>query len=152
HAGNIIASGDHPFLVDLEALFHPRRSLSDSGDRGAHRLARLAMSNSVLRIGLLPERGWSNTECEGIDLSGLGTLEDQVTPHGVPQWEAVGTDAMRLVRRRKPVHPGKNRPRLRGSAVNVLDYRQSILDGFAATYSGLLAHRDELVSNEGPLA
>jgi hypothetical protein len=42
----------------------------------------------VLRIGLLPQRLWGDDESVGIDLSGLGADEDQLTPRGVTAWEA----------------------------------------------------------------
>jgi type 2 lantibiotic biosynthesis protein LanM len=153
HSGNLIASGEHPILVDLEALFHPRRSSPEPGEPvAADRIARRTISNSVLSIDLLPERVWSNSEHEGVDISGLGTPEGQVTPHPLPLWEAAGTDVMHLVRRRKPIGTRNHRPKLAGAPVNVTDYRQAILDGFAATYSMLLTHRDEMLSDEGPLA
>lgn len=152
HADNLIASGEFPFLIDLEALFHPRRrsSLTSNADP-AEEVADRALSHSVMRIGLLPERVWGNDDHVGVDRSGLGTIEHQLTPHALPQWEGTGTDTMRLRRRRKPVKAGKNRPRLKGAGVDVRAYRQEILDGFAATYSLLLAHKDELSSDDGPL-
>ena len=151
HSGNLIACGEHPLLIDLEALFHPRRSESDDSD-SADKIARDTVSYSVLRIGLLPERVWGNDECEGVDMSGLGTVDGQLTPHALPQWEETGTDAMHLVRKRKPIRADKNRPRLAGAGVNALDYQEEILEGFASTYSLLLKHRDELLAGDGPLA
>jgi type 2 lantibiotic biosynthesis protein LanM len=150
HAGNIIASGEHPCLVDLEALFHPHQSGRESTDRDADWMAAHAVSNSVLRVGLLPERIFDGSETEAIDLSGLGTLDGQITEHGVAHWESPGTDAMHLVRKR-PIQSDKNRPALQDAKVDVLDYRQQILEGFRATYSLLLAHREELLSDGGPL-
>ncbi len=158
HRDNLVASGDHPFLVDLEALFHPRRArvsatrVAENANTSAHSIARLAISYSVLHIGLLPKRVWGTSENEGIDLSGLATVDGQLTPHGIPDWEEPGTDSMRLVRKRKLISAAENRPELAGAPVNVLDYRDAILDGFASTYALLRAHRDELLSDDGPLA
>jgi len=153
HAGNLIACGENPFLIDLEALFHPHRTSLEASDSDlADKIARRAISHSVFRIGLLPERVWSNSENEGVDISGLGTVDGQLTPHGLPYWEQMGTDAMHLVRKRKPIWPDKNRPQLNGAVVDVLDYREEILDGFAHTYSLLLKHRNELLSDDGPVA
>jgi type 2 lantibiotic biosynthesis protein LanM len=151
HSGNLIACGEHPLLIDLEALFHPRRSASGDSD-SADKIARDTVSYSVLRIGLLPERVWGNAECEGVDMSGLGTVDGQLTPHALPQWEETGTDAMHLVRKRKPIRADKNRPKLAARKVNALDYQEEILEGFASTYSLLLKHRDELLAGDGPLA
>lgn len=153
HAGNVIACGEYPYLIDLEALFHPHRasteaSVADTADRRAKR----ALAHSLLRIGLLPERVGGDSENAGVDRSGLGTLDNQMTPHALPHWEAVGTDAMQLARKRKLIGPDKNRPQLTGAGVSVLDYQQEILGGFAATYALLLRHKAELTSAAGPLA
>ena len=150
HAGNLIAAGEFPFLIDLEALFHPHRS-SVSETVSASRLARRTLSHSVLRTGLLPERSWGNSENEGVDTSGLGTIDNQLTPHALPHSEEAGTDTMHLTRKRKRIKADKNRPRLPGGGVNVLDYRDEVLAGFAYTYELLRANRDELLSENGPL-
>jgi len=151
HAGNLIACGEFPFLIDLEALFHPHRSHTTDSDSADH-LTRQALFHSVLRLGLLPERVWGNSENEGVDTSGLGTVDDQLTPHALPQWEELGTDTMHLVRKRKLIHADKNRPRLAGDGVNVLDYQDEILAGFTDIYNLLQAQRDELLAADGPLA
>src|SRR5207248_11212631 len=65
HAENLIASGEHPVLVDLEALFQLRlREDAPQVNPASDTIAR-----SVLRIGLLPERIWSSDQTEGVDLS-----------------------------------------------------------------------------------
>lgn len=152
HAGNLIACGEYPYLIDLEALFHPHRTDTEPSDLRANDLADQVLFHSVLGSGLLPERVWGNSEHEGVDLSGLGTAHGQMTPHALPDWEEAGTDAMRLIRKRKPIEADKNRPRLAGAWVDVLDYRDEILDGFASAYSVLLENKDELLSDHGPLA
>lgn len=151
HSDNLVAHGEHPLLIDLEALFQPRRTDGDSAGT-ADDIAREAVSYSVLRIGLLPERVWGNAEHVGVDLSGLGAVDGQMTPHALPHWEDAGTDTMHLVRKRKPVWPDQNRPRLAGATVNVADYREEILVGFASAYFLLLEHREELLADDGPLA
>ncbi len=83
----------------------------------------------------------------GVDTSGLGTVDDQITPYPHPHWEETGTDTMHLVLKRKPMRADKNRPQLAGHGVNVLDYREEILAGFhlhlraAAHASGRVAVR-----------
>ena len=152
HAGNLIASGEHPVLIDLEALFHPHRSpqvIAESAS--ADTIASQWIRSSVLRIGLLPERQWANSEHEGVDISGLGAREGQLTPHGVPEWEAAGTDTMRLVRRRKAIEADSNQPLLNGRPVDVLDHRAALVRGFRLAYTILADHRDRLLSSDGPL-
>src|SRR5579885_721093 len=132
HVENLIAAGEDPFLVDLEALFHPQVGGGDPTQ--PYYLGMAAMDQSVFRVGLLPYRIWSNKDTIGVDLSGLGGHEGQMTPNALPKWNAAGTDQMKLVRERKEIPVKQNRPRLNGSDVNVLDYRATIIDGFTNMY------------------
>jgi len=150
HFENLIAAGEHPILLDLEALFHSRVGGMDL--RQADQVVGNAMSYSVLRVGLLPQRSWSDRESAGIDVSGLGSLPGQFFPQPVPGWEGVGTDEMRLTRRRVEMPGGQNRPTLNGREIDVLDYTEAIVTGFTSLYQCLLKHRDDLLSGQGPLA
>ncbi len=153
HASNLIASGEHPVLIDLEALFHPHRSMpSTDAHESADRIAARSLRYSVLRIGLLPERIWGNSEHDGMDISGLGASEGQMTPHPVAAWEESGTDTMRLVRKRKTSERNLNRPILDGQPVDVLAHDSAILRGFRSAYAILAARRNALLSPEGHIA
>src|SRR5205085_624823 len=70
HAENLIAAGEHPVLIDLEALFHGRDAAT--GLNTSVDLVHNTMGHSVLRIGLLPQRIWGDEVSDGIDLSGIG--------------------------------------------------------------------------------
>jgi type 2 lantibiotic biosynthesis protein LanM len=150
HSENLIAAGEHPVLIDLEALFHPRIGAIDP--KQADQFAGSRLSYSVMRVGLLPQRRGSNAESEGIDISGLGGEAGQLTPEGVPYWEAAGTDVMRLVRKRLALPGRRNRPTLNGKQVDVLEYAEAIVSGFTSMYRLILKHRGELLSSHGPLA
>ncbi len=150
HYENLIASGEHPVLVDLESLFHPRIVQPDLGN--SELLAADVIDHSVVRVGLLPQRIWSDGEQQGIDLSGLGAASGQLTPQAVPYWEGGGTDEMHIARKRMTVGGALNRPMLGGIEVNALDYASSIVAGFTRIYRLLLERRDELLSQDGPLA
>ena len=150
HSENLIAAGEHPILVDLESLFQPR--LAKINSQQSHLLAREILKHSVLRSGLLPRRIWLKGDYDGIDLSGLGGKEGQLTPNQLPYWEAVGTDQMRQKRKRMKTQKKHNRPTLNDTEVNLLDYGSSISEGFTKVYHLLLQHRDELLSEDGTLA
>lgn len=145
HHENLIAAGEHPVLVDLEALFSGPLSSQES-DR-PHQLAAGALIHSVLRTGLLPQG-----TAEEPDFSGLGTVEGQLSPVGVPQWEQAATDEMHYLRKPMPMRGSANRPRLAGLPVDPLDQADAIADGFREMYRLLLKHRGELLSAHGPLA
>jgi len=150
HMENLIASGEHPILVDLESLFHPQ--ISDIDIKISDQLAFKTINYSVLRVGLLPQRLWANDESEGIEMSGLGGKEGQMTLNPVPYLEAIGTDEMRVARERMPMSGSQNRPTLNEAEVNVLDYAEAIATGFTKIYQLLLQYRDELLSANSPLA
>ena len=150
HHENLIAAGEHPVLLDLEALFHPR--VNASAVESTAPSASDALSRSVMRIGLLPERVWSDETQDGIDISGIGAGAGQLSPDAVPQWENAGTDTMRFTRKRVLIPGGVNRPLLNGVEVDALEYADAIAAGFTSTYELLLEHRAELLSDDGPLA
>ena len=142
HRENLIATGEHPMLIDLEALFHPR--LDDLTPDGIGDITGMALGYSVLRVGLLPVPMWAEDGNSGLDLSGLGSAAGQLTPQPVPLWEEVDTDNMRVVRKRIAIGGSDNRPSISGEEVNPVDYTPQIAFGFESTYRLLMKHRSEL--------
>ena len=70
HCENVIAAGEDPVLVDLEAIFHP--SLSGSQAERDDETERL-IEGSLLRVGLLPLRIGANAESDDAPTcSGVG--------------------------------------------------------------------------------
>jgi len=149
HSENLIAAGEQPILVDLESLFHPRLSRPD--DVAPDAIAAQAMLDSVLRIGLLPQRYWSGKGFAGLEVSGLGGKEGQLTAGDVPYWAGSGTDLMSLSRGRGRYPGAKNRPSLAGAEVDLLQYTEALLAGFTAMYELLVRHRDDLLAEGGPI-
>lgn len=150
HFENLIAAGEDPVLIDLESLFHPHAEGIDVTQTGG--LVGTSVIYSVLRVGLLPQRIWVNAQDEGIEMSGLGGAPGQLTPSGIPFWEQAGTDEMHLTRKRMAMPGGQNRPSLNGADVNPLDYCAEIAKGFSSLYRLLIRHREELLTEDGPLA
>ena len=141
HFDNVIARGEHPFLIDLEALFH--QHLDHPAEQSEH-VGISVWSRSVLRVALLPSRIGLNKDCEGLDLGGLSNPAGQLTPRAVPHWDRADTDEMHMVRRRAEMSRGKNSPALNGQDANAFDYAGSILSGFRSTYRLLLQDRSGL--------
>ena len=150
HSENIIAVGEHPILVDLETLF--QAYLGMENQNRLHKIANQALAYSVLSTGLLPDHLWNVERSDEIDVSGIGTTKGELTSKGLPYWENIGTDRMQLQRKRMKMTEDQNRPTLNNIEINVLDYEDKIVDGFTNMYCLLLAHRNELLSSEGPLA
>lgn len=144
HAENLIADGEYPVLIDLEALFHPRMRSHDPMLQSYPGMD--FIDHSVLAIGLLPQRLWSGDDAEGIDYSGLGYQAGQMSPRPVPTLTGVGTDQMRFGRERgELMMAGSPRPRLNGQDVDLLEYFDSVIEGFVSAYRLLLRHREALL-------
>lgn len=151
HAENVIAVGEHPMLVDLEAICQPE--LAVGGGLPAAEQAAVAEANrSVLRVGLLPVQTWRTATGASADLSGLGPAHGQLSPLALPEVVDAGTDRMRLRLRRQPLAPATNHPAEPDSPVRVLDYVDDIVAGFSETYELCRRHRRELLAADGPLA
>jgi type 2 lantibiotic biosynthesis protein LanM len=143
HHENLLAAGEHPILVDLEALFHARLGEYDPNKAGS---AGQSIGYSVLRTGLLPSRMYIEEGKAGIDVSGLGGKEGQMTPWAVPVWKEGGTDQMRLKREHRTMSGAKNRPGLPGQDVETTDYIPDILKGFTEMYRLLVSHQEEWIT------
>jgi type 2 lantibiotic biosynthesis protein LanM len=148
HYENLIAAGEHPVLIDLEALFHP--ALSEPAVAHADDPAAEVLGRSVLLTGLLPQRVFGDGDHAGIDLSGLNGQAGQLSPRPGLRWQGVGTDQMRAVRERFELPGQQNRPRLLGHDVQLLDYVEPLTAGFTRVYRLLVRERDAL--SAGPLA
>jgi type 2 lantibiotic biosynthesis protein LanM len=147
HSENVIASGEHPVLVDLETLFHPHIPNKLDEDPAAR-----AGIRSVLRVLLLPGRVESTPEAPGFDLSGLGDRVGQVLARPVPLMMAQGTDTMHVEWQPTELPPNPHRPMLGESEVDVMEYLDEVVDGFGAMARLLAKHRRELIAPGGAIA
>ncbi|MET0236292.1 MAG: type 2 lanthipeptide synthetase LanM family protein [Kibdelosporangium sp.] len=140
HYENLIACGDQPVLVDMETLFHPM--MEQPTATGPDPAARV-LASSVHRMALLPQMLLG--EHGALDVSGLGGDHGVQYPTESVAWDGVGTDAMRLVRRRGEFRGAVNRPRLGTQDVEPADYRGAMLCGFREGYEAIVRHRSELI-------
>ena len=147
HSENLIAAGEHPVPIDLEALFHPPAEMGEHDTAAGD-----ALASSVVRTGLLPQWIWGDDDAEAVEISGLGGARGQWSPRPVAFPINLATDEMRFSSGRLKLRDNANRPTLLGADVDVLDHAGALESAFAATYRLLLAHRDELLADEGPIA
>ncbi len=151
HFENLIAAGEHPFLIDLETLFHPPIDIME--ERYPLLLPGNGLYRSVHNIGLLPHRIWGGEgQEEGVDLSALASEAGQRTAQRLLDIDGPGTDGMRFVRRPAEIPEMDHAPRLDGRTLVAADYADAIRSGFEGIYRLLLAHRRELLAEGGPLA
>ncbi|MFC0627041.1 type 2 lanthipeptide synthetase LanM family protein [Kribbella deserti] len=143
HYENLIASGEHPVLVDVETLFHPVLSVPSmiGPDPATEALTSSVHQTALLPLLMLGDQG-------AADMSGLGGDDDTVLPTTVVGWQDAGLDTMRLVRRPAVIKASNNRPMLSGKASEPRQHQSALLAGFASAYNAIAQHRDELA---GPL-
>jgi len=143
HYENLIACGDQPVLIDLEALLHP--SVPGAGPAWAlDDPARRAVESSVARSALLPllligENG-------AVDMSGLGADKNVPMPIASVAWSDPGTDEMRLTREYEVFTGAQNRPRLGATDADPTAHLDDLVSGFRDGYQAIARRRDELAT------
>jgi type 2 lantibiotic biosynthesis protein LanM len=145
HYENLIAAGEHPILVDLETLFQPYIRSDTYTVSEAYR-------DSVLRIGLLPQRMFGAGAYAGINLSGLSAVDGQKLPYAVSRVDGTGTDSMRIVQLEGESIGADNLPSLDSVKIDLLDHVEDVAAGFEALYTLLVEVRDDLLAQNGPIS
>jgi type 2 lantibiotic biosynthesis protein LanM len=141
HMFNVVASGEHPVVVDLETVFHTPGVAGDDEEAGDGAVGQ-ALRESVLATLLLPQ--------PAADLSALTGGRGTAPPRrrqGVA-FEDVDTDRMRVVRHAEPLPPSRNLPAEPDVAVPV----DAVVAGFRDCYRLLLDERSALLDDDGPVA
>lgn len=146
HAENLLAHGEHPVLIDLEALFHHRLP-------GVRKdAAALGLTHSVLALQMLPVVSYVQGFEQPIDFSGMGATAGVPTPFRAPVWENIGRTDMRLGEATVETPPSSHCPTLAGRPVSYRGHQAAFLAGFADAYEILCQNQRELLSPTGPLA
>ena len=151
HHENLIANGEQPVLVDLETMVQgvPRSWDALAATSADQRITEI-LHDSVLRTGLLPF--WmTGKPGKRFDISGIGAEDRLDTGHVSVRWEDINTDRMRLVYHSAEQKLEAGRPMFEGQVVSAKDYVGELIDGFTGMYRLLLATRDEMLSEDGPL-
>jgi type 2 lantibiotic biosynthesis protein LanM len=142
HFENIVAHGEQPVPVDLEALLHPEMKPEPGTE---------IPDPTLLDVGLLPF-DFTGPRGETYDLSGLGHVAAQETSFQEPVWRSINTDAMTLELEDFTSHPAANAPMLNGNRLRPGEHVEDIVRGFREMHRFLVDHRSELLANDGPLS
>jgi type 2 lantibiotic biosynthesis protein LanM len=149
HAENLIACGEHPFLVDLEVLFLPRlKALPGPDESEAQDPLFDGPPHTVLNVGMLPNRIWSDGENAGVDVSAVGGRPGQLAPTPVSVVKGAGTDEMRVEHQQMNLNLGQNLPTLQGGEVDIVSYSEHFATSFASVYRLLMMHREEFLKSQ----
>lgn len=144
HFENVIASGEDPVLVDLEALMHRQEEPGKDGER-LQNVAYDFLANSVKKVGILPDRIIMHQEEEtvAVDVSAVGGKGGQDGLVAVPTLVDVGTDTMRITDQRHQVGDQNNLPITEdGDTVDLLEHESSFIAGFDRVYRAVRDARE----------
>lgn len=145
HYENIIAHGEMPYLIDLETLFQPH--LADSTAVGPG--SRITLP-TVMRNGMLPNFQINSSDSPQVDLSGLGNSHDRPTQAAILR--DIGLDTLHQEVISSSLPSGMNQPLFDGRPALVTDFAEEVLSGYSKTYRLLLSHKEQLLSETGPLS
>jgi type 2 lantibiotic biosynthesis protein LanM len=153
HYENLIASGEHPVLIDLETLLSPKLCAEAAAEARPEATggALQHCTDSVLSVRMLPELV-VNDDGTAVNLGGLGGADVDGASALVYRWKSINSDAMRLVQVRIAREAARhNLPELNGRPVEARDHVRALTDGFVRTYRSILARRDQLLRDDSPL-
>lgn len=151
HFENIVIANAFPYIVDLEALFHafPEAPLEELGP--AERDAFEASTGSVLAVGILPNRKWSNALQRSIDVSGLGARPAEWERAQQCRWVDPFTDEAREVLAEP--EPARTVESKGGARPDPLLHRtEDVARGFERAYRALASLRESILQSDGPLS
>ncbi|PSB56453.1 type 2 lanthipeptide synthetase LanM [Chamaesiphon polymorphus] len=144
HHQNLVAYGEHPVLIDLEALLHHRVKLALPPEQNT-------LADSVLRTNMLPNSDiqWhEKTDRQLYDNSGIGGVHQQEL--SILIVKHLNTNAMDLDRETLAFSEA-NSPTLQGTPISPADYLEDVCSGFERMYRFLMAHDRELLAPESCL-
>lgn len=153
HCENLVASGEHFLLIDIETLMQHKASLMENDLNSSNIALEFAgykeILDSVLNIGLLPH--WrpykEKDKWNAYDYSAIGNTTRQKTSRKVPEWENINTDDMRRVYKSGAIFPKASMPKLNNSNLSPNDYVEEIMFGFRQMYQFLLKKRHFLITD-----
>lgn len=145
HMENIIASGEFPYLVDLETIV--QHSIAYNIGETAPILARKSLAESVSKTAFLPDNNFKIdfNQNQGIDLSGLNGQEQKL-PHKVSGVVNTNTDEMKFDMVEVTLPGSSNIPYLNNKPVNYKNYIQDIKSGFEDACKFFIEYKEELLS------
>lgn len=146
HSENVVAAGEHPFLIDVETLFRaPFTTTTARSNIGS------VESRTVIGVGLLPQLQLATSESPGVDLSGIGGRGGQNIRWPSEMISLSGTDEMRVSKDHGVLREFENRPTLDGTPVDPYAFDNDVVAGFLRMYDLVMNYRNELTGSDGPL-
>lgn len=142
HMENVIAHGEHPFLIDLESLFHHQAfvRMEEKPGYSAFEKTAVILNDSVLKTNMLPTLD-SNFLYHS-DLSGLAG--DTVQTLSTYELIDKNTDTMKIRRSKIEVEKHTHLPSFNNQSITPRNYMDLVKRGFYQCYRLISSHKQEL--------
>lgn len=153
HYENIVAVGDHPVAVDLEALLHIDKEAASAGNGMVRNVATEFLTNSVYSIGILPTKLVSTIHGKPVmtDISAIGADGDQKGIIAVPLVHGDGTDEVHMESGVSVMPPRPNSPRGANERFSIVERERQFADGFSAAFASVMSRKSDWLSEGGLL-
>ena len=157
HLENVVAAGPDPIAIDLETISVGDGMVDYQGDEPEEALQKV--EKSVLRALLLPSvmamrgrDGVRNLGAVGVEIAAKRGMSKRHR-----RMSMINTDFQRWVQvdgaDPQLAISEQSRPTLEnGTPVDSNEYREDVAEGYRITYKSILEHRNEWLSETGPLA
>lgn len=150
HSENLIASGEHPVLVDHETLIQAALNIKMDSISEADRIKYEKNQQSVLQSAMLPMH-YKSTNVPNDSISGFGSIQDGTIKIKSVKYLDPNTDHMRMEAFEYDHETRSNLPMLSGVIQRIPAYEQALKTGFRKIYDLIIANRKELLSANSPL-
>lgn len=130
HQENLIAYGEYPVFIDLEALWNTSKDMQNNHIE--HKILR-HLQDSVLSAGILPSYHWLMNE-NGVNISAISSGEFQTLPVKIPKLANAYTSDMCITYQFGTIPAAKNYVILKDKKVSPESYVNEIIQGFQNSY------------------
>jgi type 2 lantibiotic biosynthesis protein LanM len=144
HHENLIAEGEHWFLIDTETLLEGEQHPLTSDPHQQ-------LNHSVLRSGLLPQWMFVGQGKIATDISALGIEPPREATLRVPDWLGRNSDGMLPCLREAPALVPTSLPVGGGERNRLGDFQDAFVTGFRLQAHSLLQQRDQWLGPDGLL-
>jgi hypothetical protein len=152
HAENLIAVRGGPVVIDAEMMAQPDRPGTDTRQRFAGGLLRRAGGGGVGAIGGIGGIGGIGRRDRIGNWAGLHPVLPRTVTAQAEIWRDLGGDGITPVAGEIVTSSLPNAPRLAGRQLDPTDHAAALSLGHRRTWERLLARREELLTEGGPLA
>lgn len=152
HYENIIASGEYPYVIDLETLFQNSSQIKYTNQVDTAGLnGGLKIYDSVLSTALLPIMSMNNNvEHKGIDISALNGDNSKYPVKVLIPVNSL-TDNMRYDYQQINISEAKNLPMLNNKKIKFEKYSDFVIKGFKNTILYMIKNKEYLLSDKSIL-